>query len=286
MKTLDPRRCCVVAAFMLALGFTATPVSAQCDVGVSAYTDGAAGDYNGDGEAPLHFWGSGIDNSSCPGAYHWYALEVSVKDAYDNTPVFRSGTTEVYDEVVLPPGFYTMSAAFWVNCSIINGNVAFADDQSSPVQVPLPIPTGETITFLSWQQTIRAQWYQNLLPANVAFAGRSVKEFPGGVGLDYCHFPESARDYFSEFPEYVTWPVEGAENFWGPDQTSWALADVTYYQAQNGVTPCEAILPQTMKISEPTRGWVTYLQHAITLTIGVNSVSAQRGNVATESNPN
>jgi hypothetical protein len=274
MTTMDLRRCCLVAALTLAIGFAAKPASAQCDVGISAYADGTAGSYNGDGEAPLHFWGSGIDNSSCPGAYHWYALEVSVKDAYDNTPVFRSGTTELYDEVVLPPGFYIIAAAFWVNCSIINGNVGWADDQSSPVQLPLRIPTGETSIFDIWIGP-HAFWNAVLLPAGVSFDGRTVKEYAGGVGTDFCHFTGADVDAFDTVTGGPPWPVR-SNNDYGADEIGYGTNQIDYYRI-HVTLPCYTTIPQSMRINNGLGQDVEYLNHNLIATILSTSVRVQRG---------
>jgi hypothetical protein len=118
-------------------------------------------------------------------------------------------------------------------------------------------------------------WYQNLQPSNVNFAGRTVKEFVGGSGADFCYFAGSARPPHTQISS-GEWTVE-SENLWTTDYIGWDDGDITYYRAQ-GRAPCFATIPQSMRIDVPGSGYVQYLNHNLIYTIGVTTVRYQRGN--------
>lgn len=214
---------------------------------------------------------TGIDDSwGCTHTGYWTDLYISGPDGSASGWDWGAQTS-----LSLPNhsgGTYDIYSSLNFDCTCIQD--AWTFDDFVQVQVPPPIPTGETITFLGWQGGGGiSMWYQFLQPSNVNFAGRTVREV-SGTGTDLCHFEGSARPPFTALTG-GDWTVQ-ADNGWGPDYLSWAADDITYYRAQ-GKAPCSTTIPQSMRINVPGQGYVEYLNHNLIFTIGVTSVTYQRG---------
>jgi len=251
----------------------------ECSFNISAYVE-----YWYSSDEDIQVYGNGVDESTCQEYGHYPHIHVHATGSQTGTIYTDApGSSEAvaHFRVTVEETLY-YGSNFQIFCFGIYawyGPVGVSSStqvQPPPPPPQWPIPSGEDITFLGWQGDGGiSMWYQFLQPSNVNFAGRTVKEF-SGTGTDSCWFEGSALQPFTALTG-GEWPVEGAENGWGPDYLSWAQEDIDYYRAQ-GKAPCSTTIPQSMRINVPGEGYVEYLNHDLIFTIGVTSITYQRGN--------
>ena len=110
-----------------------------------------------------------------------------------------------------------------------------------------------------------------------AFAGRYVTEGNYSTGSDYCYWSGSSHLAYVSVTG-ATWGVTSYNNLNDDDYLGWETSDITYYR-NNGRSPCQTNLFQSMSINTTSNGWVDYIHNILQLGITYSTVWNQRASV-------
>lgn len=136
-------------------------------------------------------------------------------------------------------------------------------------------PNGEATLRNAWADVVptACKWRGRLNGGS--FAGRMLRELPGGNDVDTCWWPQSEVGN----PPAVggtnggPWTVDGS-NEYGDDIVGWGWQAVDYYQSA-GRAPCQYEGDQIMQINRGSQ-WTTYKVNRLKGGIGVNYVWSYR----------
>ncbi len=175
-----------------------------------------------------------------------------------------------------------------------NGTTINSGTYTMRRQGPVPVPSGDSSAFTSWNSTGYSTWggFAGTItlpqgsPSGFSFAGRAVGETDGpGGASDGCWFSGSAVTQLTGLTGGA-WYVNRS-NSYATDYIGYAPSGVGYYQAYRSLaglpTNCTVSIPQQMVISSGALQNVPYgAVNTLTIQIKPSSVAVSRATASAE----